>query len=83
MRKPCTSTVSSGFDFTHPAPPHAAHDAALAPKDHHKENKLNEQEKQAESDRAEYEWKQRRIEEAKQAYLRRQRQRNFDLKEPA
>lgn len=44
---------------------------------------MNEQEKQAESDRAEYEWKQRRIEEAKQAYLRRQRQRNFDLKEPA
>lgn len=39
--------------------------------------------KQQEADRAEYEWKQRRIEEAKQAYLRRQKQRNFDLKEKA
>jgi hypothetical protein len=35
------------------------------------------------ADQAEYEWKQRRIEEAKQAYLRRMEQRNFDLKEKA
>jgi hypothetical protein len=40
------------------------------------------QQDQQSADRAEYEWKQRRIEEAKQAYLRRQKQeqlkRNFN-----
>jgi len=52
----------------------AAHRAA-----HHRENQLNQQDQSA-ADRAEYEWKQRRIREAVAAYKRweQQQRRSFN-----